>query len=172
MVSLLDIGGFQLHKWSANHLHILEGISNENKLADIFKIDKHNCTIKTLGLNFETDSDFFEIITPKLNFMEYVTKRHVLSFISFFYDPLGFAGPVILTAKLFIKMLWVHNLNWDDVLPNDLLKEWRNFAKQLFEMPVINIPRSFNFYIALTIELVGYYDTSSVAYCKWRSNLL
>lgn len=51
MVSLLDIGGFQLHKWSANHPRILEGISNENKLADIFKIDKHNnCTIKTLGL--------------------------------------------------------------------------------------------------------------------------
>lgn len=61
-------------------------------------------------------------------------------------------------------MLWVHNLNWDDVLPNDLLKEWRNFAKQLLEMPLINISRSFHFYIALTIELVGYYYTSSVAY--------
>jgi len=40
------------------------------------------------------------------------------------FDPLGFFSPSVLKAKLFMKKLWTKNLDWDEKLDDELLKEW------------------------------------------------
>lgn len=82
-----------------------------------FTVDNH--IVKALGVNFNINTDSFEFIRPKLNIEEYLTKREVLSFISSFYDPFGFSGPMIATAILLMKKLWLIDLKWDDILPNN-----------------------------------------------------
>lgn len=69
-------------------------------------------------------SDQFEY---KLNFdidSTTITKRTVLSTIARFYDPMGLIGPVIVKAKMFLKKIWINNLDWDEHLPNELSVEW------------------------------------------------
>ena len=55
----------------------------------------------------------------------------VLSYITSIYDPIGWLGPIVLTAKLFMKKLWSRQLSWKSLLPDDLCKEWKVFEKSL-----------------------------------------
>jgi len=49
------------------------------------------------------------------------SKRLILSFIAKFFDPLGWASPVIIISKIIIQELWLKKYDWDTPLAAELL---------------------------------------------------
>ncbi|GFW96306.1 uncharacterized protein TNCV_572771 [Trichonephila clavipes] len=92
------------------------------------------------------------------------TKREVLSVIAKLYDPLGFLGPVIAKAKVFLQQLWQCKLDWDDVLPNSIANEWREFVTTLKCIEEVKINRFIMADNNVRIVLQGFADASKAAY--------
>lgn len=165
LISLLDLRSFSLHKWCTNEPHILTDIPMEKQNFDEIDINKNNFVTKTLGMSYNTVTDNFKLSTPKIfDINECVTKRQVLSLISKFYDPLGLSGPVLVAAKVIMQKIWMSKINWDQVLPDELLEAWKNFIQGFIDMPTLEIPRNLHFTDAINIELIGFCDASLIAY--------
>lgn len=164
LISLLNLRGFELHKWGSNNDEILHDIPYSKRNLSETDMSANNFIVKTLGLTYDVKVDAFKLSATKIELNECVTKRQVLSCISKFYDPLGFAGPVVVSAKLIMQKLWICKLKWDDVLPKDLLECWHNFINSLNNMPVLIIHRNLNFANAIHLEIIGFCDASLSAY--------
>ncbi|XP_049886498.1 uncharacterized protein LOC126380975 isoform X1 [Pectinophora gossypiella] len=163
LCKLLDLGGFQLHKWSSNRVEALHDIPTDKQYFDSIDLEKTNLCIKTLGVNYDIKSDTLTLSAPNTGTNIPDTKREVLSFISKFFDPLGLAGPLVVSAKVIMQKLWEARLEWDSILNDDLRKLWREFYKSLSIMA----PMSFNRYVCLQnatcLQLIGFADASSSA---------
>lgn len=165
LISLLNLRSFSLHKWCTNEPKILSDVPKEKQNFDEIDMSKNNFTTKALGLSYDTTSDNFKLSTPEIiNTNECVTKRQVLSFISKFYDPLGLAGPILVAAKVIMQKIWMRKLSWDEILPDNLLEIWKKFMIGFINMPTLEIPRNLIFTDAIGIELVGFCDSSMIAY--------
>ncbi|GFV50023.1 integrase catalytic domain-containing protein [Trichonephila clavipes] len=92
------------------------------------------------------------------------TKLEVLSVIAKLYDPLGFLDPVIAKAKVFLQQLWQCKLDWDDVLPNSIANEWREFVTTLKCIEEVKINRFIMADNNVRIVLQGFADASEAAY--------
>nr|CAI5832090.1 unnamed protein product [Callosobruchus analis] len=160
----IELEHAKLHKWCSNNADILKDVPIDKQQFDEVDMNKSDLITKALGLSYCTVEDCFRLIPPENSKTELVTKRQVLSFICKFYDPLGLAGPVLVAAKVFMQRLWSEKLKWDDPLPSNLLAEWKIFVQGLNNMPVIKVPRYLCFNDATVVELVGYCDSSMIAY--------
>ena len=69
------------------------------------------------------------------------TKRHVVSIVGKFYDPMGFMSPVIIRFKMLFQDLCESKLDWDQTLSGNLLKMWNSLITELQEAQPISIPR-------------------------------
>ncbi|GFQ86208.1 uncharacterized protein TNCT_97221 [Trichonephila clavata] len=117
--------GMVLHKWSFNSPYLL----NSSSLSDVehsFSAES-DLSVKTLGIGWKPLQDCFVFKVSILSKSSF-TKREVLSVIARLYDPLGFLGPVLTRAKVLIQRLWQQKLDWDDVLPDQIAKEWKEFV--------------------------------------------
>uniref|UniRef100_A0A6P7GQL1 Uncharacterized protein LOC114345585 n=1 Tax=Diabrotica virgifera virgifera TaxID=50390 RepID=A0A6P7GQL1_DIAVI len=164
LISLLKLRSFELHKWCSNNLQILNDIPKNKQNFDEINISKNDLTVKTLGLTYDTKTDNFKVSCPKVDINECVKKRQVLSFISKFYDPLGLVGPVLVAAKVIMQKLWLSKVKWDAIISSELLDTWKNFVESLMSMPTVTVQRNLNFTGALHIEIVGFCDSSLIAY--------
>ncbi|GFY33024.1 integrase catalytic domain-containing protein [Trichonephila clavipes] len=105
-----------------------------------------------------------EKLTTKLRIVfnggvkEDVFESEVLSVIAKLYDPLGFLGPVIAKAKVFLQQLWQYKLDWDDVLPNSIANEWREFVTTLKCIEEVKINRFIMADNNVRIVLQGFAD--------------
>ena len=59
------------------------------------------------------------------------TKINIVSLVGRFYDPLGFLSPVIIKFKILFQKLCQSKSNWDQVIPDGLLKEWNKLSADL-----------------------------------------
>ncbi|GFS48626.1 integrase catalytic domain-containing protein [Trichonephila clavipes] len=153
--------GMNLHKWSSNSPELLNS-SWSSDVEHSFSTDI-DLSVKTLGISWKPFEDCF-VFKVSVSVKQIYTKREVLSVIAKLYDPLGFLGPVIAKAKVFLQQLWQCKLDCDDVLPNSIANEWREFVTTLkcIEEVKINI-----FIMAdnnVIIVLQGFADASEVAY--------
>ncbi|GFX93169.1 integrase catalytic domain-containing protein [Trichonephila clavipes] len=114
--------GMNLHKWSSNSPELLNS-SLSSDVEHSFSIDI-DLSVKTLGISWKPFEDCF-VFKVSVSAKHIYTKREVLSVIAKLYNPLGFLGPVIAKAKVFLQQLWQCKLDWDDVLPNSIANEWR-----------------------------------------------
>ncbi|GFV26017.1 integrase catalytic domain-containing protein [Trichonephila clavipes] len=94
-----------------------------------------------------------------------------LSTIARIYDPLGLLGPVVAKAKLFLKKLWMLKIDWTDLLPETINREWQQFVESLQVVNDININRCIVVEQPEVFELHGFSDASqsaygAVVYCK------
>jgi Reverse transcriptase (RNA-dependent DNA polymerase)/Pao retrotransposon peptidase len=95
---LFNCVGMVLCKFASNCEKILEEIPPH--LVDVAK-DESSVT-KALGVGYDAAADvFFYRLKPIT--MSTSTKAIVLSEIASIYDPIGWIGPVVLTAKLLMK---------------------------------------------------------------------
>jgi len=120
IINILGKGGFTLHKWCANHAHLLEGIPEQLRESELSCNFKNYEGIKTLGLVWHPSQDIFKYEINIKACREFVTKRVVLSVISSIFYPTGLLGPVIVRYKISIKQLWLRQISWDEELPHDL----------------------------------------------------
>lgn len=61
-------------------------------------------SIRTLGMMWNPQKDKFTFATKHVN--EKYTKRNNLSDISKLFDPFGLVGPIIVTAKSLMQLIW------------------------------------------------------------------
>ncbi|XP_055855992.1 uncharacterized protein LOC129919166 [Episyrphus balteatus] len=162
--SLLKTAGLTLRKWCANDQNLLKNIPTED-LALQLDLDIDNVTqFKTLSQGWQPKSDMFTIhVQPTKT--EKITKRTALSDISQLFDPLGFLGPVVITAKMFLQKLWACGYDWDTQLPNDLQTEWSKFRENLNYLQDVKIDRHiFGHRIPTSVQVHAFADASEKGY--------
>ena len=153
------MGGFELHKWKANNLSLL----NFPKL-DCAAINASNSYFDVLGIQWSVEGDFLSLNFKLNDLIEKITKRDVLSCITKFFDPLGWFAPIIITAKIFMQKLCLAKLNWDEPLPQELKNEFLNWYSDVPVLRNIKIARWLNFIPGARYELHGFADASKFAY--------
>ncbi|XP_055522586.1 uncharacterized protein LOC129716774 [Wyeomyia smithii] len=174
---MLHSGGFDVHKVCSNSSAVLQVVP-EDKRETINKINdpEINMLMKTLGIAWEPTTDNFTISLPKMQVSQpsQLTKRILLSEISRIFDPLGFLGPVLTTAKLVMREVWMLHLKWDEVLPHALASFWLEFRDQLEHVEGIKIPRCVLSGKPLNLELHGFADASDLAYgaCLYARSIM
>ncbi|XP_058840546.1 uncharacterized protein LOC131696033 [Topomyia yanbarensis] len=161
---LLRRGGFGVHKFCSNSEIVRNSIPNELQETQAnFEDADINNAIKTLGLIWNQHEDYFCFNVSPLD-GKMPTKTSVLSAIGLLFDPCGYLGPVITTAKMLMQDLWRLKLKWDDVLPDEQMKMWINFRTQL---PLVNKLQKKRCVVTSDVnevELHGFADASLRAY--------
>ncbi|GFX75431.1 integrase catalytic domain-containing protein [Trichonephila clavipes] len=149
-----------LHKWSSNSPELLNS-SLSSDVEHSFSTDI-DLSVKTVGISWKPFGDCF-VFKVSVSAKHMYTKSEVLSVIAKLYDPLGFLGPVIAKAKVFLQQLWQCKLDWDDVLPNSIANEWREFVTALKCIEEVKINRFIMADNNVTIVLQGFADASEAA---------
>ncbi|GFT66154.1 integrase catalytic domain-containing protein [Trichonephila clavipes] len=153
--------GMNLHKWSSNSPELLNS-SLSSDVEHSFSTDI-DLSVKTLGISWKPFEDCFAF-KVSVSAKHMYTKREVLSVVAKLFDPLGFLGPVIAKAKLFLQQLWQCKLDWDDVLPNSIANEWREFVTTLKCIKEVKINRFIMADNNVRIVLQGFADAFEAAY--------
>ena len=95
------------------------------------------------------------------------TRRSILSVISSIYDPLGMAAPFILNAKLILQRLCREGIRWDDAIPENEVKSWRQWLDKLETLKEFEVDRCFkpeNFGDVVKTELHNFADASEAGF--------
>ncbi|XP_060846330.1 uncharacterized protein LOC132925994 [Rhopalosiphum padi] len=160
LISVMHKAGFELSKWTANHKNLIPD-TNENE-ASAVSMDKES--VKTLGLYWEPNSDYYTYVvqTPKTNIK--VTKRDIIAGLATVFDPLGLVGPVILVGKILLQDLWREKIGWDSQIPPHMQLVWDGYISCLNELNSFNIPRWLGSDNDKQIEIHGFADASMKAY--------
>ncbi|XP_011858324.1 PREDICTED: uncharacterized protein LOC105555890, partial [Vollenhovia emeryi] len=159
--SLCMAGGFPLAKWHATHLDILKTVTDSEDQGSQITFD--DCATKILGLKWLPQEDTFAFSTRNSLIEGRLTKRLVLSEVAQILDPLGFASPVVIKAKILLEELWLHKLQWDDPLPSQLSARWLIIREELTSLAKLSIPRWLNTWSDSQVELHEFSDASQLA---------
>lgn len=166
LIALLNGGSFPLKKWCSNHPALLEAVPPDDREMQLpLEFNKEE-SIKTLGLSWHPTSDKFLVANSlSCKTKNKITKRVVLSLVASIFDPLGLVSPIVISYKMFLQKLWLHNLQWDDELPSELSSEWQVLHNQLSHVNSIQVDR----YVLVKgtqtiIQLHGFSDASEKAY--------
>ncbi|XP_063994272.1 uncharacterized protein LOC135171574 [Diachasmimorpha longicaudata] len=157
---LCEAGGFPLQKWSTNCPTALEDLGLSTNSSPI---QFEESITKVLGLCWHQSSDTFRYKSKEFTSQTF-TKRSVLSEIAQLFDPLGFLAPVVVRGKMIIQDLWRLKINWDESLPQEYVRKWRNFRENINELEKISVPRWLRISSNTSgIEIHGFADASTVA---------
>ncbi|XP_071055024.1 uncharacterized protein [Onthophagus taurus] len=139
--NVLTSGCFKARKWISNLPEALCSLHSDLlATSDTLNIESTD-TPRALGLLWNNKTDEF-VFRLNIDYADSkITKRSVLSFIAKLFDPLGWLSPFIITAKILMQHLWTRNLDWDDLLTDDLAENWKSFINSFRETPVIRVPR-------------------------------
>ncbi|XP_059048262.1 uncharacterized protein LOC131843606 [Achroia grisella] len=164
LVTLLQLGKFELRKWSSNCLEILSDIPSEYcQSSKLFTEPNSEHTLKILGIKWDPLCDQFSYSFSNEFKVEY-TKRSILSIIARIFDPLGWICPVVFSAKLLLQEMWRLKLMWDEPIPYSLAKQWHILAANLSDLQSIKLPRLVLPPDSSELHLVGFCDGSSKGY--------
>lgn len=162
--SLLQEGGLSLRKWRTNYDN--KTFHNNNNSPENYSVpwDKLENS-KTLGLIWNSRNDVFKFTYTNSDHLLKVTKRKILGNIARIFDPLGFLGPILTTAKLIMQRIWQLKLGWDESLPLSEHTKWTQLQRDLSAINGIQINRSVTtFQNVKRLELHGFCDASESAY--------
>ena len=169
LVKMLSKGGLTLTKFVSNIPNLsnrldpkLEiGTKTDEKLLAAEDESSHvlgmkwNHRFDTLFVSHETN--------PDLN--RPVTQRVVLSLVSAVYDSIGVVAPYTITTRLLLKDVWrLSGQQWDNNLPEDICKNFLDWAEELPTLSTISIPRCFFQGNLETAELHIFGDSSQNAF--------
>lgn len=162
--SLCSTARLPLRKWTCNNEQVLSSIPVElRETKSLIPVDTDH-TVKTLGIfwNPQADEYLFQINLP-VEVKSY-TKRIILSEMSKIFDPLGWLTPVIISAKIFMQLLWKDHHDWDSVLPEHIQTKWKLFRKELHKLESVMIPRCVIKGSPCRVTLCCFSDASNVAF--------
>lgn len=118
--------------------------TNDQKDGQDINVPQGKQDAKVLGTVWNNKDD---ILKYKVEVLKHdtqqpkFTKRNVLSQVARIYDPIGFAAPYLVRAKIGLQELWQKGLEWDDDLsPNDQLK-WLLYFKEMEQLNQISLER-------------------------------
>ena len=160
-------GGFKLHKWNSNHPSVIQHINVECRdVSDSHQIVEVGEKVKTLGLEWKTDTDQFHLTISQSPPRENLTKRLLTSDIARTFDILGWFAPAIIKVKILLQRLWEEGIDWDDPAPPNIQDIWRRWRDELPCLLCKHIPR---YYYPKDVPVVskslhGFSDASEDAY--------
>ena len=93
-----------------------------------------------------------------------ITKRSALSTASKIFDPLGFAEPFIVQAKIMIQALWKLKIGWDNILPKDENVKWLKWMNDITNLKSLIIPRPYSSNNMTETQLHIFCDSSKLAH--------
>ena len=118
-------GGFDLTKFSCNHIEVLKSIQEEYR-KDGVKDRDLNLGIppedKTLGVKWNIQEDTLGFIVKMDD--KPTTRYGLLAALSSVYGPLGLGAPFLLKGRLIIQRPCRNNLKWDEPIDDDTAQEW------------------------------------------------
>lgn len=142
LCELLAQGEFKLTKWLSNSRKVIESLPASERAAQVKDLDFDKLPVeRALGvqLNISSDQFGFRIVIKDRPAM----RRGILSIVSSVYDLLGFLAPFILNAKLILQDLCRKKLDWDDVIPEDIMRCWQAWINELPKLEQVAIDRCF-----------------------------
>jgi hypothetical protein len=137
---------FVLCGWASNEPTVLNDLKNVSTepTTVLGKSDRES----TLGLlwNHHTDSLGFNLNllnTPPdvVKGFKVPTKRQVTSAVFSVFDPTGLATPVTILGKMLIQDLWRASCEWDEAIPDNLNRAWREWIESLDLLQNLAVPR-------------------------------
>ncbi|XP_033122071.1 uncharacterized protein LOC117121078 [Anneissia japonica] len=136
-------GGFNLTKWSSNDKQVIEWIPREKRSKDLQDLNLKEDGLppeRALGVKWSPQDDFLCFSPPTRE--QLWTKRGLLSIlISSVFDPIGLVAQVILPARVVLQETIKGHSGWDDIVPENLLKRWRQWWYDLPLIEELKIPR-------------------------------
>ncbi|XP_013163271.1 PREDICTED: uncharacterized protein LOC106114555, partial [Papilio xuthus] len=72
---------------------------------------------------------------------ERITKRDLLSITQQIFDPIGFLSPVTLVPKLITQKAWMIKTGWDEEIPTELKREYKDWISSIDCINKCKIPR-------------------------------
>ena len=160
-------GGFNMRKCRTSSSSLQTKINQREELVTQRPTDTQE--IKVLGVRWNTAQDDFvldfnNLITEATDAR--VTKRTVVRVVCGFYDPIGFAAPVMIQFKILFQELCRAKTGWDSPLPDELLSKWHTLVSSLQATPPIIIPRCYfsKLSTSSSCSLVGFCDASKATY--------
>ena len=163
---ILQKGGFDLRKWRSSSSTVLSHIPEELQEANHLKTSTatHVTTnSKALGLKWDSQLD---VMSPAISTdnLRCPTKRGLVSAVFKSYDVLGWISPTLLQMKLLIQNLWNSNKGWDEAAPEQTIKAYLAWEKELPILAEKTIPRSYYDINPISLTLHGFADASKAAY--------
>ena len=156
--NILGKAAMNLHGFDSNSLEVrqslgVENTEDEKKVLGIM----WNRRSDTLGLNLEKLCD---------NVNRGSTKRELLRATAQMFDPHGLYSPVVLVPKLLFQKLCSrkYKLGWDDPLPEDVDRVWREWLDQIPFLEGVRVQRHVLLPEYDRLELHGFSDASQSAY--------
>lgn len=158
-IQIFKEGGFTLHKWHSNVKELEEGNTKGDETSFAKEsLGTKQTEVKLLGIEWNKNKDTIAVMFPPHE--ELCTKRVVLRTIAKVYDPLGLVSPILLKAKLIFRDICERKISWDETLPDDLQRRWKNWTK--------NLPKEFKITRSIplrqsditAVELHGFADAS------------
>ena len=102
--TLLSRGGFLLRKWSSNDPSVLCHLSQELlERQETHPISDATSYTKTLGLEWNTALDQFNLTITEFNSRKSITKRALVSDVAKVFDIMGWFSPTIITMIVILS---------------------------------------------------------------------
>ena len=60
--------------------------------------------------------------------------RKILSQIAWIFDPIRFASPLLVTAKISLQELWKEGVHWDDKLASGVQQKWSAYFQEMEQL--------------------------------------
>ena len=145
LVSLLELGGFNLTKFVSNADEITSAMNPEESETSPSPI-KEICngaeqSSHVLGLKWAHVKDTLVVsrgVDRPLD--RAITQRTVWRFVSSVFDPVGLVAPYTVRARLLLKNIWkISGQSWDDKLSEDIrdkLLEWHSGLSLLGQLTI------------------------------------
>ena len=150
---------FNLRKFITNSTILQEAIDNAEGQQSIDQ--PHQPCTMVLSVQWDLAADVFVLdlkdIAIKAQGLK-ATKGTVIGIGSKFYDPVGFLSPITIRFKILFQRLCQANLQWDDMLSDNLLPIWQALVNDLRSTAPITIPRYYldETQIPLSCSLFGF----------------
>ncbi|XP_057377478.1 uncharacterized protein LOC130699202 [Daphnia carinata] len=148
MKSLLQLGGFNLTKWTSLSRAVITALREFGSASPTLDLDLEKLPVeRTLGVMWDSERDMLTFKIWKPSNHETLTKRAFLSIISSVYDLLGLVAPVIFIMKSLLQDIWTNEerIGWDDVLPETLSQRFYCWYDHLENMESLSVLRCFRF---------------------------
>ena len=153
---------FKLHKWITNSLLICETLPR-SEVSDKCNNLNEQTIERILGIIWKIKGDTLKVDLVRKTFPP--AKGGVLSQLCTLFDPFGILNPCILELKLIVQEFWRRKIEWDSMIPKDLLDRFNKFQNGFIYLENIEINRYYGFDSSTeTTELHIFADSSNQAY--------
>jgi hypothetical protein len=165
--TLFSNSGLLLRKWNSSDPEVIKQIPVElREVQPIQSLPSPDQYTKTLGVEWNAQTDHFRLTVANLPPLKNITKRDLVSDVAKTFDVLGWFAPTIIKVKILLQRLWEQRVDWDDPVPEAIYDEWLKWRSELGILPTKLIPRCYfdkSTQVA-SLQLHGFSDASENAY--------